>query len=56
MKICERCGEEFACGMQDREPCWCTKLPRLEELPEAFKDCLCPECLKALLAEGDTEF
>ncbi len=50
MKKCESCGKEFACGMQDGKPCWCAELPALDKLPENFSDCLCPECLKTLLA------
>lgn len=47
-KQCERCGMVFGCGSN----CWCTELPvsrkALEEITNAYDNCLCPECLKVL--------
>lgn len=46
---CERCGREFICGAT-LSGCWCMKLKLTErarqELKAAYKDCLCPDCLK----------
>lgn len=50
---CARCGAPFRCGV-DTGRCWCADLPPLPVLP-AWRvadapGCLCPDCLKALLA------
>lgn len=54
---CERCGTEFGCRNEgDAGSCWCS----LEEfrlplpLPEGvgpYGDCLCPACLREVVAE-----
>jgi uncharacterized protein len=42
--FCEACGEEFTCGAQSAEPCWCTAYPPVAPSgPDAR--CLCPACL-----------
>ncbi|HEX7644161.1 MAG TPA: cysteine-rich CWC family protein [Burkholderiaceae bacterium] len=55
MSICEQCGKQFSCAMQDGKddmPCWCTTLPKLtlEDMPAnasaATRGCLCPDCLR----------
>lgn len=57
---CERCGAVFGCrntgDPDDPHDCWCSlaefRLP--VPLPEGvgpFEDCLCPACLRAVVAE-----
>ncbi len=61
--ICESCGEEFSCGANVGE-CWCfaveLKVETSAELREAFKRCLCENCLGELAVEfgekSDEEF
>ncbi|MBU0752503.1 MAG: cysteine-rich CWC family protein [Gammaproteobacteria bacterium] len=50
---CPRCGREFVCGMRAGETtCWCAELP-VAVLPDsAGTGCYCPDCLKAIIAEG----
>ncbi|MBL8446914.1 MAG: hypothetical protein JNJ44_05805 [Zoogloeaceae bacterium] len=34
------------------EPCWCTKLPRLQTLPFGYPPrCMCEECLRRFTAQ-----
>jgi len=51
---CESCGEEFSCGANVGE-CWCfaveLKAETSAELREAFKRCLCENCLGELAVE-----
>ena len=56
MSTCSRCQTVFECGMVEASdsPCWCTALPPLPA--DALDDtddtvCLCPECLKARIAQ-----
>ena len=60
MSTCSRCQKFFECGMVEatENPCWCTALPPLpaDALDDALDDadgtaCLCPDCLKARIAE-----
>ena len=54
---CERCGAEFGCrNLGETGSCWCSmeafRLPM--PLPAGvgpFKDCLCPSCLRTVVAE-----
>ena len=64
---CPRCGAAFACGIAAGD-CWCAALPPLPRLPawpgaegqawpaadgqEAPAGCLCPDCLRALVAQA----
>ncbi len=47
--ICQSCGKEFPCGVNEGS-CWCfeveLKPETLAELRENFKSCLCRNCLK----------
>ena len=55
---CPRCGAAFACAAASYDPpqgaeafaCWCMDLPRIA-MPDAPAGCLCPDCLKAEIAE-----
>jgi hypothetical protein len=58
MSFCQRCDTNFECGMRDakasQEPCWCTRLPALPRAAYTSDEkdtaqCLCPDCLRALL-------
>jgi hypothetical protein len=56
MSTCSRCQKIFECGMADggEDPCWCAALPPLpaEALDDADDSlCLCPDCLKARIAQ-----
>lgn len=56
MSICSRCQKFFACEMVEAtgNPCWCAALPPLpaDVLDDADEPgCLCPDCLKARIAE-----
>ncbi|HVK53523.1 MAG TPA: DUF1289 domain-containing protein [Burkholderiales bacterium] len=55
---CSRCGSEMHCGARDGDgPCWCENLPKLCPVPGPEAECLCPNCLNALLsARPRTEF
>jgi diphthine-ammonia ligase len=46
-KICVNCGIPFSCFTQG---CWCAELPMIMPM-ENITDCLCPNCLKAAIAE-----
>ena len=50
-KRCEKCGETFGCG--GLLGCWCRDVKldtaTLALLKERYNDCLCPECLKAMV-------
>lgn len=50
---CPRCGRTFICGMcAGEKTCWCAGLP-VAVLPDsAGTACYCPDCLKAITAEG----
>jgi Cysteine-rich CWC len=49
-KTCESCGKVFVCH---EDGCWCDALklthPTIEALRMKYRDCLCEECLKALV-------
>ena len=51
-KHCSKCGQPFGCG--GLLGCWCrdVKLDEkaLANLRQGYADCLCPDCLKALVA------
>jgi iron complex transport system ATP-binding protein len=48
-KVCESCGETFACGAANAGGCWCGERPlseaALDRLKANYNDCLCPRCL-----------
>jgi hypothetical protein len=60
MSQCARCGATFICGVADAQsaqPCWCMALPPLHldaTIPAQERSCLCPDCLRALLAKQKT--
>ncbi|MBW8828161.1 MAG: cysteine-rich CWC family protein [Burkholderiales bacterium] len=49
---CARCSAAFRCGVNDEEPCWCSRIKlsatTLAELEKRYRWCLCSECLVAL--------
>jgi Cysteine-rich CWC len=48
---CPTCGARFGCGAgADDGRCWCQDLPPLT--PVAGRDCLCPACLMAAVADA----
>jgi len=55
---CPRCGAAFTCGIATGR-CWCAALPPLPHLPAwrssdgqaVAAGCLCPDCLRALVAQ-----
>ena len=51
---CERCGGAFHCGVNDAEPCACTRIAldaaTLAQLRVAYEGCLCLRCLAELAA------
>lgn len=60
MSLCEWCGKQFDCGMQDTPsdaPCWCTQLPALPSslLSTTSPACYCPTCLAQLVAQAASE-
>ena len=44
--FCEACGEEFTCGANASEACWCTAYPPVAPSGPGAR-CLCPPCLAA---------
>jgi hypothetical protein len=46
---CERCGAAFGCGLGD--DCWCATESFRLPLPVKGADCLCPDCLRALVRQ-----
>jgi alpha-ribazole phosphatase len=51
-KHCGRCGADFLCGpAPGRASCWCDDLPHVGWIAGAAHDCLCPECLRAAIAD-----
>ncbi len=49
LKNCSNCGRRFGCGINDIA-CWCSEVPRIAvQMINADRDCMCPECLNALL-------
>ena len=50
-KSCSSCGAGFTCGPKSPEQsCWCEGLPHVSLVAGADKDCLCPTCLDAAIA------
>src|SRR6186713_3236601 len=50
-KVCSVCQVDFTCGSETATGgCWCDSFPPLDIVEEG-KDCMCPTCLKAQLAE-----
>lgn len=48
---CSACGAEFACGIEDPDGCWCTRLPVLpSDGVVSSAGCLCERCLLARIA------
>lgn len=49
---CPRCGATFACGINAREPCACTRVALSADqraaLAQHFESCLCGACLQAV--------
>jgi hypothetical protein len=61
MSRCSQCDADFVCGMadgSDPESCWCMALPvappdrLLRDSGRRMQNCLCPDCLRALLAQA----
>jgi len=50
--VCPRCGQAFQCGVNDDQPCWCSRVAlsaaTLAELEKRYRGCLCGSCLAAL--------
>lgn len=48
-QACESCGEDFICGVTQKE-CWCIDLNLTEKarsgLRSKFDECLCKKCLE----------
>jgi len=61
--ICTKCGTQFSCGtgtsLKDGEvtarPCWCMKLPNMNNGFDLAESCLCPDCLTAGQAKAITK-
>ena len=55
-KVCEACGESFACEVSLGRGCWCGELKLSEdirqELRGKYKDCLCRACLEEAKAKN----
>jgi len=53
---CASCGAIFECGAKaGAERCWCATLPSIA--PDASRpDCLCPSCLRRLVAQRSATF
>ncbi len=50
-KTCPRCGANFTCGPSEgKERCWCDELPPTNLSAAPGNQCLCPECLRAVVA------
>ena len=50
-KTCPRCQASFECGLKEgHEACWCFECPHVMLVVEEA-DCLCPNCLRAEIAE-----
>ncbi|MBI3837162.1 MAG: cysteine-rich CWC family protein [Planctomycetia bacterium] len=53
LKACPQCGRAFSCYAGD---CWCDLVPVpaavLVPLRRAYRDCLCPECLRHFASES----
>lgn len=51
---CAHCGADFHCGVNDAEPCACTRIAlaatTLAALRERYAGCLCLACLSTLSA------
>ncbi len=48
---CGQCGQNFHCGLNDTEPCWCASdFPQIIS-GDAGASCLCTRCLASLIAE-----
>jgi len=45
-KNCPKCGVSFSCGASSAR-CWCQNYPAIT--PVDGSDCLCPECLDAVI-------
>ncbi|MBN8215686.1 MAG: cysteine-rich CWC family protein [Spirochaetes bacterium] len=47
-KHCPKCGAPFTCGHAAGD-CWCAgpEFKVVSKIPESYRDCLCPACLKA---------
>jgi hypothetical protein len=54
-KRCSKCGAAFGCG--GLPGCWCRDVTldaaALAALRQAYADCLCPSCLKAVAAASN---
>lgn len=48
-KTCSNCGQNFGCGVDSAEGCWCASLPPTFTKPDPARDCFCPDCLTAQL-------
>jgi len=54
-KLCSKCGAAFDCG--GLFGCWCRDVrlteAQLATLRQAYVDCLCPACLKAVAESAE---
>lgn len=48
--VCEQCGRDFHCGMNDELDCWCATGFPLVLSGEPGQSCLCPDCLRRKVA------
>jgi len=50
-KCCSKCGDNFTCGAEQQQKCWCEELPHVSLPGNKDQDCLCPKCLWAVIQE-----
>ena len=51
-KTCSNCGQNFGCGVDSAEGCWCASLPQAFTKPDPMRDCFCPACLTEQLRKN----
>ena len=47
--ICEACGIEFKCDLNEEDECWCHDSPKILEIKS--QNCLCKDCLEEKINE-----
>ncbi|WP_457329873.1 cysteine-rich CWC family protein [Rhizobacter sp. P5_C2] len=56
---CPRCERAFHCGVNDDQPCWCSRMVlsagMLARLRSAYDRCLCGNCLIELSQAADLD-